>query len=46
MGGGEVFSLVLENPGFQILIPYYLVGSDPSVLAVGNVKQLRSPSAL
>lgn len=34
--------MVLENTGFQILIPCYMLGSDPSVLAVGNVKQLKS----
>lgn len=39
---GELFSLVLENTGFQILIPYFMLGSEPSALAMGNVKQLRS----
>lgn len=39
---GELFSLILENTGFPILIPYFMLGSEPSVLAMGNVKQLRS----
>lgn len=39
---GKLFSLVLENTGFQILIPYFMLGSEPSALAMGNVKQLRS----
>lgn len=37
-----VFTLVLENTGFHILIPYHMLDSAPSVPAVGNIKQLRS----
>lgn len=39
---GKLFSLGLENTGFQIWIPYLVLHSEPFVLAMGNVKQLRS----
>lgn len=39
---GEMFSVVLEKNGFQILIPYFMLDSEPSVLTMGNVKQQRS----